>query len=952
MFTPLDPHPDFAKQEEEILKFWQRENIFQKSLANRKGAPKFIFYDGPPFANGLPHYGHILTMTIKDVVCRYKTADGFFVPRRGGWDTHGLPVEYEVEKELGISGKKEIESFGVEKFNQRAKNSVMRYAKEWIKTMERMGRWIDWQNAYTTMDSNYIESVWWVFKTLYQKGLIYQGYKSLPYCPRCGTPLSNFEVNQGYKDNVKDPSIVVKFKILTLPHQDSFLLAWTTTPWTLPANTALAIGKKIDYLKVQVAKEKYIIAKKRLSLIKGDYKIISHINPKDLIGLKYQPLYSLDRLVLQNQNQNKKIYQVVAADFVSVQEGTGIVHIAPAFGEDDLELSQKENLALIKTIDENGYILASLNLPGKNKFVKQADDDILADLANRQLLFENSYTYHTYPFCWRCESPLIYYAMETWFFKVSKIRQELLEQNRLINWKPEYLKHGRFGKWLAHARDWAISRNRYWGAPIPVWQCQGKDKSHCRNIKVIGSLKELREFSLQPIKSENIDLHKPFIDKITFKCENCGGQMSRVPEVLDCWFESGSMPYGQQHYPFENKQEFKNNFPADFIAEGLDQTRGWFYTLHVLATILFRKPAFKNVIVNGIVLSSGGKKLSKRLKNYDEPEKLFSGPGVDALRFFLISSSPLGEDYRFSTEAVKLEVRKVLLPLWNSLSFLITYAEIDKWRPKDLSIPKPKKVLNQWLLSRLFQTNLRVKKYLDAYDLTRASRGIETFIVDLSQWYLRRSRAERNPEFYSTLYFSLKNLAIIIAPFMPFIAEQIYQNLRQTQEPISVHLCDWPKSGKMNNFILEKMAQVRQFAEEGHCQRAQNKIRLRQPLAKITIPIELDDNFKNILKDELNVMEVISGREIKLDTQITPKLKEQGILRDLVRSIQDLRKTAGLKPGEKVDLYFLEKADLIKKHQAEIEDITLVNIFYQPVELKYKTEYIFDSHTIVFGLIK
>ena len=900
-FKQIDPKQPLSELEIEVLKFWKKENIFKKSLEQRKNSPKFIFYDGPPFANGLPHYGHILAMTIKDTVTRFKTMEGFNVPRRGGWDTHGLPVEFEVEKELGISGKPEIEKYGVEKFNQKARESVMKYTHEWEKTMERMGRFLDWENAYTTMDRDYIESVWWVFKEIYNKGLIYQGYKSLPYCPRCGTPLSNFELNQGYKDNIEDPSVYVKFEITAGGLKNSYLLAWTTTPWTLPGNMALAIGENIKYIKIKNKDEDLILAKDQLSAIEGDYEIIDEVRAMDLIGLEYKPLYDMENF-LPDSEKEKNIYKVFKAPFVSTKDGTGIVHIAPAFGEDDLNLAQKENIAILSTVDPTGKIMTGLNIPGEGKFVKDADRTIIDDLQKRNLLYKNTTIRHTYPFCWRCDTVLIYYAMTTWFVSVSKLRDELVKNNNEIHWVPEHVKEGRFGKWLAEARDWAISRNRYWGAPIPLWQCQ-----ECYENIVIGSIKELEEKSNQKIG----DLHKPSIDKVEIDCL-CGGKAKRIPEVLDCWFESGSMPYAQNHFPFEDKDNFEGNFfPADFIAEGLDQTRGWFYTLHVLSSILFKKPAFKNCIVNGIVLASDGKKLSKRLKNYDEPQIIFDTIGVDALRYFLLSSTPMGEDYRFSTEAVKITYRKVLLPLWNILSFFVTYANVDKWQPKKEVISD--NLLDKWVLSRLNEISNSIKKNMDKYDLTRASRNIEELTTDISQWYLRRSRKrEDKNNFYQTLYDVLKKSSIIFAPFLPFVSENIWQVLRNKKDPVSVHLSLWLKPEEIDKKLLAEMAEVRQLAEKGRALRAEKNIRNRQPLQSFTIDQNLSDELKEILKDELNVAEIIVGKKIILDTKITPELKKQGILRDIIRSIQDLRKLAEMQPQDKIKLFYDGSEDITK----------------------------------------
>src|SRR3989304_6086255 len=584
MFKPVSGKVNLPEIEEKVLKSWQDDKIFEKSLENRKGKKKFTFYDGPPFATGLPHYGHILAMTVKDAITRLKTMQGFYVPRRLGWDCHGLPVEYEVEKELKISGKKQIEEMGVDKFCKSWRDIVFRYTKEWEKTIDRMGRWADKENTYATLDLSYMESILWVFKSIWDKGFIYQDFKSMPYCPRCATPLSNFETNQGYKDNVSDPSIYAKFELSDEP--GTYFLAWTTTPWTLPGNAALALNPEIKYAKVETEDgQKLILAKERLSVLTGKYKVVGEFKAQDLVGKKYKPLCEFIP-----QENDKKAYIAVLADFVTTVDGTGIVHISPAFGEDDLELSKKENLQVIKTVNERGEFIEAVK-QWAGGFVKKADKEIIEDLKNRGLLYKEETIQHTYPFCWRCDTPLIYYAISTWFIKVSELREDLVKNNEKIHWMPTHIKKGRFGKWLSEARDWAISRNRFWGAPIPLWQCKECEKYIC-----IGSLKELEEKKIGDAKIN--DLHRPFIDEVKIKCK-CGGEAQRIPEVLDCWFESGSMPYAQDHYPFVDKKKWEDNFPADFIAEGLDQTRGWFYTLHVLATFLFNKPAFKSIIVNG-----------------------------------------------------------------------------------------------------------------------------------------------------------------------------------------------------------------------------------------------------------------------------------------------------------------------------------------------------------------
>jgi len=939
MFKKVDPKQSFPDLEEDVLKFWKKNKIFEKSLNQSEKKKRFNFYDGPPFATGLPHYGHILAMAIKDTVVRYKTMQGYYVPRRFGWDCHGLPVEYEVEKELKISGKPEIEEYGIDKFNQYCRKIVLRYTGEWKKTIARMGRWGDLDNAYVTMDNDYIETIWWVFKTIWDKKMVYKGFKSMPYCPRCGTPLSNFETNQGYKDNTPDPSVYIKFKVKN--QKNTYLLAWTTTPWTLPGNAALAVGKNIKYVKIKIDNEYLLLAKDRLDVIDGKYTIIDRVNSSKIQGLEYEPLYSFISFT-------EKAHYVVLADFVSTEEGTGIVHIAPAFGEDDLALGEKLGLPVIQTVDKNGKMLKAVK-PWAGQFVKKADSGIIKDLDKRGLLYKQGIIHHTYPFCWRCDTPLIYLAISTWFIKVSAIRNKLVENNQKIHWVPEHIKKGRFGKWLSEARDWAVTRNRYWGSPVPIWEC------NCGNTKVIGSIKELEKLGGKKIK----DLHRPFIDEITVSCEKCGGKMQRVKEVFDCWFESGAMPYGQFHYPFTLKNDFKNKFPADFIAEGLDQTRGWFYTLHVLGTILFDKPAFYNCIVNGIILASDGKKLSKRLRNYPEPGEIFDHQGADGLRWFLLSSpAAVAEDVRFSADNVADIVRRNILILWNVYSFFISYADLDKWKPADsyqLSVINHQ-LLDKWILARLNQTIDQSTKNFEKYDLPHAIRPIEELINDLSTWYLRRSRKRRDAAFYETMHNVLINISKLIAPFAPYISESIYRNLKTAKDPESVHLCSWPiisnRPSAISKQLLGQMQEARNIVEKAHALRAEKGLKVRQPLAKLQIPNDkLQKDLLQIIADEVNVKEVeINSRqkeEVILDTKITPELRQEGIFREIVRQIQSLRKKSGLFPNDKIDVYF-ESSDImtnsvLKKYQEEINKQAIVRKFldHKPIKISAGNEKIF-----------
>lgn len=901
--------------EKKILKFWQKENIFAKSIKLRQNKPFFSFYDGPPFASGLPHYGHILASTIKDTVLRYWGMKGYQVSWRVGWDCHGLPVENMIEGELGLKSKKDIEKFGIEKFNQACRKAVFRCQADWEKTLRRLARWSDYSDAYATLDNEYIESVWWVFKQLWDSGLVYQDYRVTPYCPRCGTPLSNFELNQpGAYQDVEDESVYIKFSLKG--QKDTYLLVWTTTPWTLAANTAIAVGPDFTYVKVKFNNEYYILAKERLEVLakEGKYEIIEELKGKDLAGQEYQPLYPM--------KLDKPGYRVVPADFVSVEDGTGLVHIAPTFGEEDMELGKQENLPGIVTVDEEGKMIKGLKIPGEGKFVKKADQDIKNDLKKRGLLFKEEKIIHAYPYCWRCETPLLYYPINSWYIAVTKFKKELVANNQKIRWVPGHLKQGRFGKWLEGARDWSVSRNRYWGAPIPIWQCQ-----ECQKQKAIGSIKELG----QTIK----DLHRPTIDKVILKC-SCGGQMKRISEVFDCWFESGSMPYGQWHYPFQNKKLVEKTFPADFIAEGIDQTRGWFYTLHVLATALTLKnlglgknqPSFKNVIVNGLILGEDGKKLSKRLKNYTPPEIIFEQYGADALRYFLLTSTPMGEDYIVSEKRIGETFRRTMLTFWNSFTFLETYTGKECLAPKSV---QPKNILDKWIVSRFNTLNQEVIDWMDKYELTKAARLFDDFLDDFSNWYIRRSRRrfqkpanrQEKKQAEQILSFVLLNLAKLAAPFLPFLTEEIYQKLEKGQ---SVHLSDYPKTNKklIDKKLEEKMSEVRQIAAIGLAQRAKAGLKVRQPLNQLTInnkQIAADKELVNLIQEEINVKKIAWGREIKLDIKISPALKAEGVIRDLIRFVQGMRKDGGLKPGDKIYFRYSTSPSLNKLIKKQISEI-------------------------------
>jgi len=928
----------FPRMEEEVLVFWDKAEIFKKSIEKRAPKGDYVFYDGPPFATGMPHYGHIVASLMKDAVPRYWTMRGYRVERRWGWDCHGLPVENLAEQELKLKDKTDIEKIGIEKFNQYCQSIVLRYAKEWRKIIHRMGRWVDMDNDYKTMEPDYMESIWWVFKQLWDKGLIYQGYKAMHICPRCGTTLSNFEVTQNYKD-IKDISATVKFELADEP--GTYVLAWTTTPWTLIGNVALAVGEDIDYAIARIRnqesgiRERFVLAKDRMEEMLGDqeYEIAKEFKGKDLVGKKYKPLFNyFQDKDLANKENGWKIY---AADFVSTEEGTGVVHIAPAFGEEDMELGKEEKLPFIQHVDGSGRFTKDVkDWPGQE--VKpidnpQATDRKIVDwLKKNNKLFREEKYEHSYPHCWRCETPLLNYATESWFVEVTKIKDDLINNNKEIHWLPEHIKEGRFGKWLEQARDWAISRNRYWGAPLPVWICD-----QCGEKIVVGSRKELETYSDTPVN----DLHKQFVDKVTWQCEKCGGIMKRIPEVLDCWFESGSMPYAQEHYPFANKEKFEKNFPADFIAEGVDQTRGWFYTLHILATALEIKgktsPAFKNVIVNGIILAADGQKMSKRLKNYPDPTELFGKYSVDAMRYYLLSSPVLlAENLNFSEEGVKEAWRKVEMILWNVYRFYAMYADKSSKFKVQSSKFKTDNILDQWIIARLSQLIKEVTENMDNYIIPKAIRPIEEFINDLSTWYIRRSRDrfkgedEKDKEqALQTTGYVLVQLAKVMAPFMPFLAEQIWQKATGNDfkdEGRSVHLEEWPETRNMKhetqNRILEEMEMVRKIVELGLAKRDEAGIKVRQPLNKFSIfNFQFSINeYEELIKDELNVKIVESEKgsgelSVELDTKITDELIQEGIKREVVRFINALRKNAGLTIQDRVVIYWQSEDEEVKK---------------------------------------
>ncbi len=876
MYQNVDPKVNFSKQEETILEFWKKNDIFKKSIDAREGNAEYVFYDGPPFATGLPHFGHFIPNTIKDIIPRYQTMKGKKVERRFGWDCHGLPVENLIEKELGLNSKTDIEKFGVDKFNEACRESVLRYVNEWKQTITRLGRWVDFDNDYKTMDSSYMESIWWILKTLWEKDLLTEGFYILPYCPRCATVLSNHELSLGGYKDVHDPAVTVRFKIKegnasVTDIENTYFLAWTTTPWTLPSNLGLAVGPEVDYVKIKDGDDFYIFAQSRLAAYyknEEDYSIVWTKKGSELKDMRYEPLFPY---FAEHANATEDFpnsigaFRVFVGDFVTTEDGTGIVHTAPGFGEEDNKIFKGTNIPTICPIDAECKFTVEVS-DYEGRFVKDCDKDIIDRLKNEGSLVKRDQILHSYPHCWRCGSPLIYRAIGSWFVGVESIRDKLLKANDQITWQPEHIKAGRFGKWLEGARDWAISRNRYWGNPIPVWKCDDCGKSIC-----VGSRDELKELS--GVYPE--DLHKHFVDKIEIPCE-CGTNMKRVPEVLDCWFESGSMPYAQNHYPFENKDYFESHYPADFISEGLDQTRGWFYSLTVLAAALFDKPAFKNCIVNGLILASDGKKMSKSLKNYTDPAIVMDQFGADAIRMFLIHSAAVkADDLKYSDEGVRDVLKGVLIPLWNSYSFFVTYANIDSIKASGKAFEKdlPVNPLDRWILSITQKMVKDVTEAMDNYDLSKAIDPIVLYIDQLNNWYIRRSRRRfwrsendgDKTEAYETLYSALKTFTQVAAPVIPFITEAMWQNLRLSDDKESVHLCDYPiyDESKRDLGLEFEMDTVQKAVSMGRSLRYQYNLKIRQPLKSVEF-VTRNPEEKTVLlameesiREELNVKKIV-----------------------------------------------------------------------------------------------
>ena len=858
MFDKPESRPNFPALEEDILKLWKDGDIFKRSV---RGDKDFVFYDGPPFATGTPHYGHLLAGTLKDVVPRYWAMRGYKVERRFGWDTHGLPVEMEIEKKLGLNGPDDVRAYGIDKYNEACRSIVLRYTDLWQKTVTRLGRWVDFDNDYKTMDPSFMESVWWVFKELWDKGLIYEGYKVMPYSWRLGTPLSNFESNMDYR-KVQDPAVTVGLPVLG--DENTILLAWTTTPWTLPSNMALCVGASITYVKAQLEDGGpiYVVAEALKDAVLGeDATVLSTCTGADLVDLEYVPLWNH-----YAEAKSEGAFRVVSDDYVTTDSGTGIVHQAPAFGEDDARVCQREGIPMRDATDMEGRFTDAFALT-EGQFVKDADKVIIRDLKDSGRLFKQATIDHDYPFCWRSGTPLIYKAISTWFVNVTQIRDQMVANNEQTNWVPDYVGERRFHNWLGDARDWAISRNRFWGTPMPIWRCDG-----CDATEVIGSIADLESKCGETVD----DLHKHFVDLHTWNCSACSGTMNRVSEVLDCWFESGAMPYAQNHYPFENKDLVEKNLPADFIAEGLDQTRGWFYTLLVLSTALFDRPAFKNVIVNGLILAEDGRKMSKSLKNYPDPNDVINEHGADALRAYLIGS-PLvrAEPMRFSESGVRDVVRSVVLPLWNAYSFFATYASVDEWKPPETASPVAERpLMDKWIISMAQSLVRDVNVEMEAYRLYNVIPAVLGFIDHLTNWYIRRSRrrfwhnedsADKQHAF-ETLYEVLCLFSRLLAPILPFMAEILYQRLeagKRSGAEDSVHLESFPEADEslVDGDLEATMSVMRDIVTLGRNLREQNRIPVKQPLPGIKVAAttgsnEIREALASVVREELNVKTV------------------------------------------------------------------------------------------------
>ncbi|WP_322792378.1 isoleucine--tRNA ligase [Bellilinea sp.] len=1046
MFRPVSPKLNIVLMEEGVLRFWKKNQIFRKSLEQREGCPEYVFYEGPPTANGKPGVHHVLARAFKDVFPRYKTMQGFHVNRRGGWDTHGLPVEIEVEKKLGFTNKQQIEDFGIARFNELCRESAFSYIQEWEKLTDRIAFWVDLETAYITYTNDYIESVWWILKNFWEKGLLYQGFKVVPYCPRCGTPLSDHEVAQGY-DEATDPSVFIRLPLVDEP--DTSLLVWTTTPWTLPANVAVAAHPEETYVVIERdleegGSEKLILAEALLEKVFDGqpYRLVKKMKGKSLRGKRYQPLFTF-------VPPDKPAHYVVLGDFVTTEDGTGLVHMAPAFGAEDMSAALEFDLPILMTVAPDGTFISDVR-PWAGVFVKDADPLITEDLRQRGLLFRSGTYTHTYPFCWRCDTPLLYYARPTWYIRTSQFKERMVELNEQINWYPGHIKSGRFGNWLANNIDWALGRERYWGTPLPVWECE-----QCKHQECIGSVSELSQKTGRDLSG--LDLHRPHVDEVFYSCPQCGGKMRRVPELIDVWFDSGSMPYAQWHYPFENQEIFARQYPADYICEAVDQTRGWFYSLHAISTLLNDQVSFKNVICLGLILDGKGEKMSKSRGNVADPWDVLNKHGADAMRWYLYTASPPGQERRYSSELVSEVVRNFTLTLWNTYSFFVTYANLDGWKP-DASVVPQYSDLDRWLRSSLHTLVRDVTAAMENYDVLGATRPIETFVDQLSNWYLRRSRRrfwksesdEDKRAAYATLYEALVTISKLLAPTMPFMAEELYQNLvRSVDEttPESVHLARWPEYDPLviDERLNREMALVMKLASVGHAARNKANRKVRQPLAEAAFSVgtaeemRVVETYADLLEDELNVKKVrvldttaeavayslnplpkqlgqkygskfpairkallemdaesaakklLTGQSLDVEvdgetftilpeevevrataregfavasegaylaalvTDLTPELVKEGLAREFVRRVQDLRKQADLDISDRIRLYYTatplltEAVEEFSNYiQAETLCVEMVNS--QPNENLPTTQDNFDGQEVRISL--
>jgi len=1011
MFHPVNSRVNLPQLEDSILKLWKDNNIFEKSVESRKNGPLFVLYEGPPTANGKPGIHHVLARVFKDVIPRYKTMKGYYAPRQAGWDTHGLPVELEVENTLDFSGKPDIEKYGIAEFNARCRESVFKYLKEWESLTDRIAYWVDMDNAYITMKNEYIETIWWAIKQMWDKELIYRGYRVTPHCPRCGTSLSSHEVALGYKDNTEDPSVYIKFRVVETISDEYlnksglqaklpvFLLAWTTTPWTLPGNTALAVAADAEYSVVEVNNEYLILATYLLEAAGlSDGKIAATMKGKELTGLLYEPLFNPHDFDIPATRMNNKgesssesakdlAYPVIAGDFVSMEDGTGIVHIAPAYGEIDYQVGEEKGLYFVHHVDLAGNISGSY--PFSDMFVKDSDPHVLENLKERGLLFNSDKIQHTYPFCWRCDSPLLYYAKQTWYIQTTAVKDKLIAGNEEINWYPEHIKYGRFGDWLNNNVDWAFSRERYWGTPLPVWQCESCGKYEC-----IGSVDELRNKPGVAGLIEPLDLHRPFMDDITFNCSSCSGRMKRETEVIDCWFDSGGMPVAQWHYPFEAESLLTDGrFPADYICEAVDQTRGWFYSLHAISTLLFNQPCYRNCICLGHILDANGEKMSKTRGNVVEPWDIINKFGSDALRWYFLTSTAPGNVRRFSSDHVSEVSRRFLMTLWNVYSFFVIYANIDNYTPNnDLSL-NTESELDRWIISELNQLIDEVDKALESYNPTDAGRKMEDFVDVLSNWYVRRSRRRfwksgsdsDKLSAYNTLYTCLVTLSKLMAPFTPFIAEELYQNLVRSVSPDaseSIHLTEFPIAdlSKIDKQVALDTRLAMKVSSLGRAARSQAGIKVRQPLEKVMVKLKANRDREGLKRSLPQVMEELNIKNLEfiedtdqfdkegfiistegdcsivVPTEISPELAKEGMAREIVHRLQTMRRSADFDIADYISAYY--QADdyinkVIEDFSKYIKQETLSRQLSSGVpEDVFTDKYKISGHEILLGVKK